>query len=172
MPWVVPAGGAAAGLIGWSAGASPLLPVLLPAVVLGVLLAAVDLACLRLPDPLVATLALLVGPPLAVAALVAGEPGRLGRALLAAVLVGAGYLVLALAGGLGLGDVKLGAVLGFLLGFAGWAAVLVGVVVPHLVNGPVAAVLLARGRVRRRAALPFGPALLVGALAGLIYGLS
>ena len=170
---MVPAGGAAAGLIGWSAGASPLLPALLAVTLLGVLLAAVDLACLRLPDPLVAVLALVVGPPLAVAALVAGEPGRLGRALVAAVLVGAGYLALALAGGLGLGDVKLAAVLGFLLGFAGWAAVLIGVVVvPHLVNGPVAAVLLARGRVRRQGALPFGPALLVGALAGLIYGLS
>ena len=173
MPWVVPAAGAAAGLVGWSASASPLLPllpVLLPAVVLGVLLAAVDLRCLRLPDPLVAALALLVCPPLAAAALVAGEPARLGRAVLVAVLVGAGYLVLALAGGLGLGDVKLAAVLGFLLGFAGWPAVLLGLVAPHLVNGPIVLVMLARGRIRRRGALPFGPALLLGALAGLTFG--
>lgn len=168
MPWVVPAGGAAAGLIGWSG--SLLTPVLLPAVVLGVLLAAVDLRCLRLPDPLVAALALLLCPPLAVAALVAGEPGRLGRAALVAVLVGAGYLVLALAGGVGFGDVKVAAVLGFLLGFAGWPAVVIGLVAPQLVNGPIALAMLARGQIHRRAALPFGPALFAGALIGLAFG--
>lgn len=167
MPWVVPAGGAAAGLIGWSC--SLLTPVLLPAVVLGVLLAAVDLRCLRLPDPLVAALALLLCPPLAVAALIAGEPGRLGRSALAGAMVGAAYLALALAGGLGLGDVKLAAVLGFLLGFAGWPAVLIGLVVPQLINGPIALVMLLQGRIRRSGALPFGPALLLGALAALAF---
>jgi leader peptidase (prepilin peptidase) / N-methyltransferase len=173
MPWVVPAAGAAAGLAAWSAGTGPLLPllpVLLLAVVLGVLLAAVDLRCLRLPDPLVATLALLVCPPLAAAALLAGDPARLARAVLAAVLVGAGYLALALAGGLGLGDVKLAAVLAFPLGFVGWPAVVLGLVVPHLLNGPVALLMLARGRFSRRGALPLGPALLAGALAGLVFG--
>jgi leader peptidase (prepilin peptidase)/N-methyltransferase len=43
----------------------------------------------------------------------------------------------------------------------------VGTVLPHLVNGPVAVVLLLTGRAGRRTALPFGPALLVGALLGV-----
>ena len=170
FPRAALAASAAAGLLGAAVGPSPLLPVLLPAVVLGVLLAVLDLRCRRLPDPLVAALAAVVCPPLAAAALALGEPGRLGRAALAAVLVGAVHLVAALLGGLGLGDVKLAAVLGFPLGFVGWPAVAIGLIVPHLAAGPVAAVLLLRGRVRRRSALPFGPALLVGALAGLAFG--
>lgn len=134
--------------------------------VLGVLLAAVDLRCLRLPDILVAALALLTVVPLAGVAFAAGEPSRLGRALAAAALCFGVYLTLAVlpGGGLGFGDVKLGAVLGFLLGWVGWSAVVVGLVAPQLMNGPVAAFLLLTRRVGRTAALPFGPALLAGTL--------
>jgi leader peptidase (prepilin peptidase)/N-methyltransferase len=60
--------------------------------------------------------------------------------------------------------VKLAAVLGYLLGFAGWPAVLTGAVVPHLLAGPVALFLLLTGRAGRRTAVPLGPALLAGAL--------
>jgi leader peptidase (prepilin peptidase)/N-methyltransferase len=59
-------------------------------------------------------------------------------------------------------------VLAFVLGFLGWPAVAVGTVLPHLINGPAAAVLLLTGRARRRTALPFGPALLIGALLGVV----
>jgi leader peptidase (prepilin peptidase)/N-methyltransferase len=170
-PWrTVLGSAAAAGLLGATVGPAPLLPVLLPAVVLGALLVEVDLRCLRLPDPLVGALAVLVAVPLTALRLaVPGEPGRLGRALLAAVLVGLAYLVVALlpSRGLGLGDVKLAAVLGFLLGYLGWPAVVIGVLAPHLINGPVALFLLVTRRVRGRTALPFGPALLVGALAAV-----
>jgi leader peptidase (prepilin peptidase)/N-methyltransferase len=145
------------------------LPVLLAGAVLGAVLAQIDARCRRLPDPVVGLLAVSAGLPLTVGAMAAGEPARAGRAVLAAALVGAAYLVVALlpGGGLGLGDVKLAAVLAFVLGFLGWPAVAVGTVLPHLINGPVALVLLLTGRVRRRTALPFGPALLVGALLGV-----
>jgi leader peptidase (prepilin peptidase)/N-methyltransferase len=63
--------------------------------------------------------------------------------------------------------VKLAAVLGFVLGFAGWPAVLAGLAAPHLINAPVAAFLLLTRRAGRRTALPFGPALLTGALLAL-----
>ena len=69
-----------------------------------------------------------------------------------------------LLGGLGLGDVKLAAVLALILGFAGWPAVVTGVLAAHLINGPIALFLLVNGR---RRALPFGPALLAGALLAL-----
>lgn len=155
----------AAGLLG-AAVTGPARAVYLAAALLGVLLAAVDLRCLRLPDPLVGALALVTVLPLAGVALAAGEPGRLGRAGLAAALCFAAYLLLALlpGGGLGFGDVKLAAVLGFLLGWVSWPAVALGLVVPHLINGPVALVLLLTGRARRGTPLPFGPALLAGAL--------
>lgn len=146
--------------------AGPQLAAYLLAAVLGVLLAAVDLRCLRLPDPLVAAMALLSVLPLIGLAAVAGEPGRCMRAGLAAALSFAVYLLLAVlpGGGLGFGDVKLAAVLGFLLGWVGWPAVGLGLVLPHLINGPVALFLLVTGRARRGTALPFGPALLAGAL--------
>jgi leader peptidase (prepilin peptidase)/N-methyltransferase len=45
--------------------------------------------------------------------------------------------------------------------------VFVGVVTPHLINGPIALFLLVTGRARGGRPLPFGPALLAGALIGL-----
>ncbi len=126
-------------------------------------LALIDLRSLRLPDPLVAALALGAGVPLALLA-----PGRLGSALLAGVLVGAGYLLIALlpGDGLGLGDVKLGAVLAMVLGLAGgWPAVAAGLFTAHLIGAGVAVFLLAT---RRRRIFPFGPALLLGALIGVV----
>ena len=128
------------------------------AAVPGLLLALIDLRCLRLPDRLVGAVAILAGVPSAVL-----RPERIGPALVAGGLVLTAYLVVALLprGGLGLGDVKLAAVLATILGFAGWPAVLVGLVVPHVINGPIALALLLT---RRGRPIPFGPALLAGAL--------
>ena len=158
------------GLLGAIAGPSPLLLVLLPAAVLGLLLAVIDLRCLRLPDSLVAVLAAGTVLPLSAGALLLAEPSRIGRAILAASLSGAVYLIVALlpGAGLGLGDVKLAAVLGFTLGYIGWPALAAGLLVPHLINGPVALALLLTRRADRRTALPLGPALLVGALVGVL----
>jgi leader peptidase (prepilin peptidase)/N-methyltransferase len=145
-------------------GPSPRLPVLLLAAVPALLLALIDLRCLRLPDRLVAVLAITAGVPLAALA-----PEKAGTALLAsgAVLSAYGILVCLPGGGLGLGDVKLAAVLGLILGFAGWPAVLVGVLTPHLINGPIALFLLVTRRATGKHPLPFGPALLAGALLAL-----
>lgn len=192
-PWLtVLAGALAAGLLGWAAG-----PSVIPAAVLGVLLAQIDVQCLRLPDPVVGALAVVVGLPPAVgsvaglaidssagspagssawsavgssAGLVGGSSAGLAVAVPAAVTVGSVYLVVAVVsgGGLGLGDVKLAAVLALGLGFHGWPAVLLGAVVPHLLMGPAAVVLLLGRRVRRRGNLPFGPALLTGALVAVV----
>lgn len=157
---VVPVGAAVAGLLAVAVGPSVLLPAYLLAAAPGLLLAVIDLRCLRLPDGLVGVLALTGAGPAAVL-----RPERVGPALAAAGLVLTAYLVVALLprGGLGLGDVKLAAALTLILGFAGWPAVLIGVVTPHLINGPVALALLLTRRADRRTPLPFGPALLVGA---------
>jgi leader peptidase (prepilin peptidase)/N-methyltransferase len=152
-------GATVAALLAVVIGPSPLLPAYLLAAVPGVLLAVIDLRCLRLPDRLVATLGLAAGVPLAVL-----RPDRIGASLLAAGAVLTAYGIMALSGGLGLGDVKLAAVLALILGFAGWPAVVVGVLAPHLINGPVALFVLVTGR---RRVLPFGPALLAGALVAL-----
>ena len=170
--WTVATGALVTGLLGAMIGPAPLLLVLLPAALLGLLLAAIDLRCLRLPDRLVVLLAGVTVLPLSLGAVIVGEPGRLGRAAVAAVLSGTLYLIIALlpGGGLGLGDVKLATVLGFTLGFLGWPALVVGLLTPHLINGPIALTLLLARRAERRTALPLGPALLTGALLGALLG--
>ncbi|GIE32030.1 hypothetical protein Ait01nite_050750 [Actinoplanes italicus] len=150
-----------AGLLAAVLGPVPQLPVHLLAAIPGLLLAMIDLGCLRLPDRLVGVLALAGGIPLALLA-----PDRIVPALTAGLLVGTAYLAIALlpGRGLGLGDVKLGAALAFLLGFAGWPAVAVGLGTAHLLNGAIATWLLVTRRARP---IPFGPALLLGACLGL-----
>ena len=157
--WTVLSGAAAGAALAIAIGPSPLLPAYLLAVVPGVLLAVIDIRCLRLPDRLVALMAVTAVVPLAVL-----RPERIAPALVAAVTVLIAYGIMVLLGGLGLGDLKLAAVLALILGFAGWPAVLVGVLAPHLISGPIALFLLITGR---RRVVPFGPALLAGALLAL-----
>jgi leader peptidase (prepilin peptidase)/N-methyltransferase len=168
--WTVTTGALVTGVLAATVGPAPLLLILLPVALLGILLATIDLHCLRLPDPLVALLAVATTVPLSLGALLTGDPARVGRAALAALISGTVYLVIALlpGAGLGLGDVKLATVLGFTLGFLGWPALAIGLLTPHLINGPVAVTLLLTRRAKRRTALPLGPALLAGALLGVV----
>jgi leader peptidase (prepilin peptidase)/N-methyltransferase len=164
--WVTAAtGGLVFGTLAWALGPVRVLPAFLAVAALGVLLAAIDIASHRLPDPLVALGFVLAVPLLAVG-------GIRFRALEAAIVMFGGYLVLALLprANLGFGDVKLAGLLGLLLGWLGWPAVLLGALLPHLINGPVVLVLLASRKVRRDSELPLGPALLAGAwLAVVLY---
>jgi len=159
-------GSLAFGLIANALGRDPVLPVLLAVAAVGVPLAFVDLACLRLPDPLVGTAAALAAGGLGLVAVTTGDAGTAPRALAAGLACLIGYVLLALlpAARLGFGDVKLAGVLGLPLGWLGWDTLLCGVLAAHLIGGVVAVALLVSGRVSRRAALPFGPALLAGAL--------
>jgi leader peptidase (prepilin peptidase) / N-methyltransferase len=139
--------------------------VLLPALVLGLLLARADLRTGRLPDPLVSLLAVALVLP------VLGRPAaELMRALAASILVFSLYFLLALlpGDGLGFGDVKLAAVLAFGLGVRGWDTVLLGLALPPLIIGPAALALVATRQLGRRDPLPFGPALLLGTLAAAV----
>ena len=73
---------------------------------------------------------------------------------------------------MGYGDVRLSAVLGFALGYLGWPELLIGIYggfVAFAVSGFVIA-LVRRDRQVLRTSYPFGPFLLVGALAGLAVG--
>lgn len=146
-------------------GADPVLPVFLVLAAVGLVLALVDLACLRLPDPLVGTAALVVAVGLTGAALMSGSHGRLLGAVGGAALCFGCHVVLALLPGsrLGFGDVKLAAVLGLPLGWLGGSPLLFGLFLPHLLHGVVVLALLVAGRIRRSTPLPLGPALLTGA---------
>jgi len=146
-------------------GLSWALPAFLLLTVAAVLLAVIDLRHRLLPDRVVLPTLVLGAVLLLCAALADGAWPALFRALLGAAALFASFLVLAVISpnGLGMGDVKLAAVLGLFLGWLGWGAVLVGAVAGFLVQALLALLLLALRRVRRDSALPFGPAMLVGA---------
>jgi leader peptidase (prepilin peptidase) / N-methyltransferase len=169
-PVMVLLGAVSFAAVTWALWPSPALPAALAMTASGLLLAPIDLAVQRLPNPVVAATAVAAGLLLVVAAVTTGRYDALLRAALAGAAMGGAYLVLALlpGGQLGLGDVKLAAVLGLVLGWFGWPYVLAGGALPHLVNGPVVLVLLVTGRVRRGSALPLGPALLAGALLAVL----
>ncbi|MEU8253402.1 prepilin peptidase [Micromonospora inaquosa] len=146
-------------------GDDPALPVFLAVAAVGLVLARVDLTCLRLPDPLVLTAGLLAFGGLTAAALLAGTVGRLVGALGGAAVAGAAHVLLALLprSRLGFGDVKLAVVLGLPLGWLGRDALLAGLLLPHVLHGGLVLGLLAARRVHRNTLLPLGPALLAGA---------
>jgi leader peptidase (prepilin peptidase) / N-methyltransferase len=164
--WTVTSGALVAGVLAATIGPAPLLVVLLLATPVGLLLAAVDLRCLRLPDPLVALLAAVTMLPLGVVTVVTGD---LGRPALAALTGGAWYLAghLLPRSPVGAGDVKLAVVLCFVLGFLGWPAVVAGLLTAHVIGGVVAVGLMITRKADRRTPIPMGPLLLAGAVLGL-----
>ena len=89
--------------------------------------------------------------------------------LLGIVIGGGTFLVIIFAskGGMGGGDMKLGAMLG---AFLGWQVTLMSLLIAVLVGVTVAVTLLATKARGRKDPVPFGPFLAVGGLAGLFWG--
>ena len=130
----------------------------------GVLLVVVDLRERLLPNRVLLPAIVGAAALLVVAAVGLGAWPDLLRAAAGAVTLFCVLLALALLapGQLGMGDVKLGALLGLYLGWLGWPALALGVLAGFAVQAVAALVLLAARRVGLRSALPFGPALLLG----------
>lgn len=132
-----------------------------------VLLVAITLTDLDLrviPNPIV-----LAGSVTAIALIALGDPGELPARLLAAA-IGGGVLfavVLVYPRGMGMGDVKLVAMMGLYLGRALAPAVLIGFAVGALVG---LALIMRRGAAARKQAIPFGPFLALGGIVGLWFG--
>ena len=72
-------------------------------------------------------------------------------------------------GGMGFGDVKLAGVLGLFLGFLGWPTLGVGMFAGFLAGGIFGVALMLAGR-GRKAAIAFGPWMLLGAWVGILGG--
>jgi leader peptidase (prepilin peptidase)/N-methyltransferase len=112
---------------------------------------------------------LIVAAVLGVVISAATDPGSLPER--AAAAVGAGGLLflaaLAYPRGMGLGDVKLAAVMGLFLGRNVAPAILVALLVGSLVG---LAMIARHGAAARKRAIPFGPFLALGGVAGLLAG--
>lgn len=149
---------------GWHLGLSiDLLPALLLLTAL-VAITAIDLDRQLIPD-VISLPGIAVG--LFLSAII-GRPGWLDS--LVGALVGGGIfflIIVASRGGMGGGDMKLGAMLG---AFLGWKLVLVAILLSVLAGGVVAIVLLALRRRGRKDAVPFGPFLALGGAVSLFWG--
>jgi leader peptidase (prepilin peptidase)/N-methyltransferase len=115
---------------------------------------------------LVTATRLAVGVGIGVAAWSAHQPRWILAAVLGAASLGATYLLLAVLvpGQVGMGDVRLAAVLGAALGVGGWETLLLGAALPYVVVFPFALAQLRHSPPSQRGQLPFGRFLAAGAI--------
>lgn len=130
-------------------------------------LAAVDLRTHRVPNQVVLPALAVLTAVLGLWALAVGDAARLLGAVGGGAGVALALLALALAtrGGLGLGDVKLGALVGVWSGWLDPLGPAVVLVVAFAVGGAVALGALLAGRAGPATRVPFGPFLAIGAAA-------
>ncbi|HWH97301.1 MAG TPA: A24 family peptidase [Pseudolysinimonas sp.] len=157
------------GVLAQRVGMDALLPAFLAVMSIGTAISIVDLREKRIPNRM-----LLMATPALAVLLVAGvlvhsKPERVLAVLAGAAAMFALYFVIALVApaAMGMGDVKLAALLGGALGAAGLTGWLVGLLAAFLIGGVVAIIALAAGRVGWRGSIPFGPWMIAGALVGL-----
>jgi leader peptidase (prepilin peptidase)/N-methyltransferase len=145
------------GVTGWAFIGLVLCPML-------VLLTAIDLEHRLLPNAIVVPTALAV-----VAVVAIGQPHHLVTHLVAGVVLGGFFFASAMffPGSIGMGDVKLGLLLGLALGSKTLPAVefsLLGVLVVAL------GIVVSQGMAARKKAIAFGPFLALGAILGFFLG--
>jgi len=165
-------------LMAWTVGFSPILPLWLYLAAAGTALFLIDIDVKRLPDVIVWPSWVVTVVCLGAAALFTpGAGGHLAHAGWGALTFGGLYAVAfygsALvygAGAFGFGDVKLAPVLGAALGWFGWGPTLVGLMGAFAIGAVVGLVLMVSRILPRMSKVPYGPFMLTGALAGLIFG--
>lgn len=142
-------------------------------VALSVLLSVIDLRTHLLPNRFVLPAFGITGVLLvATAAVSVAGWDALWRALAAGCSAFAVLFILCVAGGLGFGDVKLGAILGAYCGWLGWGTVGLGFVLSFLLGGVVSLVLVLTRRASAKSSLPFGPWLCLGAILAMLITLA
>jgi leader peptidase (prepilin peptidase)/N-methyltransferase len=166
-------GAVVGGLVGWRLGRQPVLAAWVYLAGVGVVLAYVDARTRLLPTRVIAPSYGVVAGLVVLAGIVDADPHRLIRPALAWLVMGGFYLLLWLVfpQGLGYGDVRLSGLLGIALGYLGWAPLLTGLYSGFLL-GAVGGGLVTLLRRPRGGHFPFGPFMLLGALAGVLFGSS
>ena len=163
--------GVAFGVLVLRVGADAVLPAFLAVTAAGTAVAIVDLREKRIPNRMLLVAAPVVAALLVAGALLRGEPERLVGVLAGAASMFVLYFVIALVApaAMGMGDVKLAALLGAALGAMGLTGWFVGLLAAFLIGGVVAVVALVAGRVGWRGSIPFGPWMVAGTLVGLCF---
>ena len=150
-------------------GLGEAVPAYLYFVAIGVALTMIDVDHKRLPDAIVLPSYLVVGALLAAASVPESAWWALARAAIGGAVLFAFYFALAFAypAGMGFGDVKLAGVLGAVLGYLSWTTLAVGAFGGFLLGALGGVVLIATRRGGRKSAIPFGPYMIVAALAAI-----
>jgi leader peptidase (prepilin peptidase) / N-methyltransferase len=147
------------------------LPAFIFLAALGVQLARIDVALHLLPNPLV--FMLLAGGFLLflIPGLFDKQGDDLLRAVLGAVILFLGYLILGLIspGGIGMGDVKLAAPVGLYLGYLGWSQLLYGGLLGFILNGLVTILVLSKKGRNKATEVAYGPSMLCATAAVSLF---
>jgi leader peptidase (prepilin peptidase)/N-methyltransferase len=159
------------GVLALRVGMDAVLPALLVIAAAGTAISIVDLREKRIPNRMLLVAAPVVAALLVAGLLLRGEPEHLLAVLASAAAMFALYFVIALVvpAAMGMGDVKLAALLGGALGAGGLTAWVVGLLAAFLIGGIAAIIALVTRRVGVRGSIPFGPWMVVGAIFGLAF---
>lgn len=163
--WMVTVGMGMGWVLTWRwVGWAGVLPAHLTWVTLTLALAITDLEHRLVPNRILYPGGGLTGLLLVSGALVDQTPGRLGGAFLGAVFCLAAMAALAVLGrgSLGMGDVKLSALLGLVCGYQNVWLAPQAVLIGFLIGGLISALLVVLGRAHRHTLIPFAPALVAG----------
>jgi leader peptidase (prepilin peptidase)/N-methyltransferase len=136
---------------------------------IGVSLTVIDLQVRRLPNAIVLTSYPVVVALLAASATVEGNWRAFGRALLGGAVLFAFFFALAYfyPAGMGLGDVKLAGIVGGVLAYLSWSALVIGAFAGFLIGAVAGLTLMAIKRAGRKTEIPFGPSMIAGALVAI-----
>lgn len=144
----------------------PALPAYLCFAAVGIALTCIDLDVRLLPDSIVLPTYPVLAVLLSIAAIAQHDPAALIRAVIgAAALFGFYYaLTFAYPAGMGYGDVKLAGIVGGVLGFLSYQALLIGAFGAFLIGSAGGLFVILKQQGSRKSAIPFGPFMVAGAL--------
>jgi len=147
-------------------GRLPAVPAYLWFGAVGIALALIDLELRKLPNAIVLPSYPVIAVLLTGAAVWQHDWWPLARAGLGTLALFGFYLLLVLVApaGMGWGDVKLAGLLGGVLAYLSWSALLIGGFSAFVLGAAVGVAAMALGRAGRKTALPFGPFMIAGAL--------
>lgn len=171
-PLLAATGVALGAVVGWGVGWTPALAAWTYLTAVCLLLGYIDARTRLLPTQLIAPSYAVVVVLLVVAGIAEGSTEGLVRAGLGWGVMGGLYLLLWLIAprSLGYGDVRLSGLLALCLGYQSWSVLVTGLYAGFLLGGLASLLLVLARRASRGTHFPFGPFMMLGALAAVVCG--